>query len=158
MRSTSTKPKQGLTRSAMLWCRWFNQLCPTLKREPFSQQEDLLVVQVSRPQAPWPCILQHWPRIAPAVNPSTLGSHLKHTWQSSDGCSYPGMANAKHRSWVRDILLTCMSHRACRHTRGMATSGPSSQSSRDSRAGEPAHFEACIVLNTAYLHLGGTLP
>ena len=71
----------------MLWCRWFNQLCPTLKREPFSQQEDLLVVQVSRPQAPWP----QRRLVAPAVNPSTLGSHLKHLG-SPDGCSYPGMA------------------------------------------------------------------
>ena len=54
--STSTQPEQGLTAARFAWCRWFNQLCPTLKREPFSQQEDLLVVQVSRFQTPLPII------------------------------------------------------------------------------------------------------
>lgn len=41
-------------------CRWYNQLSPNLKREPFDHQEDLLIIQVRLHALPME-VLRHNP-------------------------------------------------------------------------------------------------
>ena len=69
-------------------CRWFNQLSPLLKREPFSANEDALIIQVVALQVlsqPWhlpQCsLINHCPPGTPAVWKPVVAHCQAYTWQ-----------------------------------------------------------------------------
>lgn len=46
--TSNPNPTMGMSASkpGLTQCRWYNQLSPNLKREPFDYQEDLFIIQV----------------------------------------------------------------------------------------------------------------
>lgn len=95
--------------TAGTWRRWCNQLDPDVKKEPFSDWEDAVIVQVQRPAADGPCIV---PR-----------EHGRKTLNPNWNLPLPMTSQPLSGSWlvIGPCLNICL---VCRLTRCTATNGP----------------------------------